>query len=79
MSIDFERAAMLMDVINKVSTISPKNTNILGMAQEELAEIEAEAREERNSTPKEAPVAKESKTPVFPKGSVTSETHERKI
>lgn len=77
--IDFERVAVLLDVIQKVTTISPKNSNIVALAQEELAEIEAEAREERNPTPKEAPAAKESKTPVFPKGSVTSETHERKI
>lgn len=51
--IDFERAAVLMDVIHKVSTISPGNTNILGMAMDELRDIESEARSIREKVVKE--------------------------
>lgn len=75
--IDFERASALMDVIHKVSTISPKCTSILGLAQEELAEIEADAKAIREAAAKKVEVKEPEKTSstVFPKGV----TNERKI
>lgn len=47
--VDFERAAMLMDVIAKISTIGVKNSNLLGLAHDELRQIEDTAREERQA------------------------------
>jgi hypothetical protein len=43
--IDFERAALLMDMQQKVANISPQNTGILSEVSAELKEIEADARE----------------------------------
>lgn len=40
---DFERAVALMDIMHKVSTIAPKATSIMGLAQAELDELNAEA------------------------------------
>lgn len=45
--IDFDRALTLMDVIAKTTTVTPKNSNILGLAMDELREIEAKAKIER--------------------------------
>lgn len=82
--VDFERAAMLMDVIHKISTIGLKNSNLLGMAQEELTEIENTAREERQALiakrEEEARTVKEPapRTPVFPKDAI-DETPTRRV
>lgn len=76
--IDFDRASVLMDVIHKIATISPKNTNLLGMAQAELQEIEDAAREERNPPVEEAPVAEPKRVPVFPKDAV-DQTDTRRV
>lgn len=43
--IDFERAAVLMDVMAKVVNVAPHNQSILGEAGQELSVIEAECRE----------------------------------
>lgn len=43
--IDYERAALLMDIQSKVANISPLNTAIAGEAAAELKEINEEAKE----------------------------------
>jgi len=43
--IDLERAVVLLDLIHKISTITPQNTGLLGVAQAELRKIEDEAKQ----------------------------------
>lgn len=45
--IDFERAAMLLDVIAKVTNVGPMNQPILGEAQQELKAIVADCESNR--------------------------------
>ncbi len=42
---DFARAMTLISVIEKIATVSPQNTPILGLAQAELAALNTEAKE----------------------------------
>ncbi len=42
---DFGRAMTLISVIEKIATVSPKNTPILGLAQAELEAMNVEAKE----------------------------------
>jgi hypothetical protein len=43
-SFHFERAALLMHVIEKVASVAPKSTQILGLAQAALNEMNEEAK-----------------------------------
>lgn len=51
--IDFERAALLMDMQQKVANVSPMNTGILAEANFELKEIEGAARENQRERAEE--------------------------
>lgn len=42
---DFDRTAMLMGIIEKVTTVAPKNTAIMGLAQAELERMNVQAQE----------------------------------
>jgi len=42
---DFERAVMLMSIAEKVATVSPKNTALLGIAQAELEFMNEQAKD----------------------------------
>lgn len=42
---DFQRAVMLMSIAEKVATIAPKATSLLGIAQAELAHMNDQAKE----------------------------------
>lgn len=61
--IDFERAAMLMDIVSKVASVSPMLTNISGEAGEELKAIQADcqsnARERADKIRQEEQVAQQ--------------------
>lgn len=41
--VDFERASLLMHIIEKIATVTPSSTALLGEAHNELAEINAGA------------------------------------
>lgn len=43
--IDFGRAAVLMDTVHKITTVAPRHTALLGMAMEELNEMQGRAAE----------------------------------
>lgn len=42
---DFDRALKLMQIIEKVTTVSPKNTAFIGLAQAELERMHTEAKD----------------------------------
>ena len=46
MSINFERAKTLMDLIHQITVVSPRSVNLLGIAAEELNNMEDEAKKE---------------------------------
>jgi len=49
MEIDFERIAMLLSVVEKATSVSPKLTSISGAAMDELTDLNEEIRADREA------------------------------
>lgn len=57
-NVDYARAGTLMGVVQQITTVAPKHTNLLGAAMDELGEMEAACKDYHDAKAKEEAEAK---------------------